>query len=597
MQAASSALPSSLVAVLSAMAHTQPDATAYTFLHDGQTPGEPLTYGELDRQARAIAAHLQDRGATGERVLLLFPTGPEYVAAFFGCLYAGAIALPTQLPMKLRNWGRVQSIVADARPKLALATAETLAQLQAAPPTPGLEWEPSDTWAQSGEDSWHLPELGPGTLAFLQYTSGSTSLPKGVMVSHGNLLHNLEMIKTAWSLTERDVIVSWLPLFHDMGLIGNMLLAVYLGASAYLMSPLDFLRRPLRWLEAIARYRGTYSGGPNFAYDLCLKRISPQDRESLRLGSWKIAYNGAEPVRMDTLRRFAETFGPCGLRAFALKPVYGLAEATVFVTGGELDEEPQAVVVAEMGLASHRVDLTAGDPGRTLAGCGRPWSNQRVVIVDPERGLRCPADRVGEIWVAGESIAQGYWQRPEATEETFRARLADTGEGPFLRTGDLGFLHAGHLMVTGRLKDLVIFRGRNLYPQDLEQIAEESHASLRAGCSAAFTIEVEGEERPVLVLEVERRQIERPEPTAGNREAMVERLDRFMVAPQPLIAQEVIGTVREAVFGAFEVPLHDVVLIKATSLPKTTSGKVQRRACRSLYLEGTLELIKEEEWN
>jgi len=370
------------------------------------------------------------------------------------------------------------------------------------------------------------------------------------MVSHGNLLHNEEMIRRAFGQSADSVIVGWLPLYHDMGLIGNVLQPLYLGARCVLQAPATFLQRPLSWLAAISRYRATTSGAPNFAYDLCVRKIGEEQRAGLDLASWEVAFNGAEPVRPDTLDRFAAAFAPQGFRRNAFYPCYGLAEATLFVSGGGKGAPP--VVVAE--------------GARGLVGCGRPWMDQRLAVVDPESGRLASDGQEGELWISGPSVAQGYWRQPEATERDFRARLAgdltDTGEGLFLRTGDLGFLRGGELFVTGRIKDLIIIRGRNLYPQDVERTAEESHAALRPGCGAAFAVEGDGEERLVVVQELD-----------------PHRRDEAGAALEAL---------RRAVAEEHEVMLHQAVLVRAGTIPKTSSGKIQRHAARAAFLAGTL---------
>src|SRR5215210_3204321 len=558
------ALPEpSLIQVLRGRAVEHPERPAYTFLAEGEEEGARLTYGELDARARALAARLQRLGLAGERALLLYPPGLDFVAAFLGCLYAGTVAVPAYPPRSARMLPRLRSIAGDSRPAVALTTSDLLRQVEGLagrlPELAGVRWlaadGPGDADAGLAAE-WREPEGGGETLAFLQYTSGSTALPKGVMVGHGNLVHNEEMIQAAFGQSERSVIVGWLPLYHDMGLIGNVLQPLYAGASCVLMSPVAFLQRPSRWLRAISRYRATTSGGPSFAYELCVRRIPVAERRGLDLSSWEVAFNGAEPVRAETLERFAEAFGPAGFRREAFYPCYGLAEATLFVSGGTAGAPP--------AVGSFRaVDLELGqatmDPaGRRLVGCGGPWLEQEIAVVDPRTGRRCPGERVGEVWVAGPSVAQGYWQRPEETERTFRARIEGEGGRPFLRTGDLGFLRDGELFVTGRLKDLIILRGRNHYPQDLELTAEESHPALRQGSGAAFSVEAAGEERLVVVQELERRQ-------EGE-------------------AAEAAEAVRRAVAETHEVQVHEVVLVRAGTIPKTSSGKIQRHACRAGYL-------------
>ncbi|HEV7515262.1 MAG TPA: fatty acyl-AMP ligase, partial [Thermoanaerobaculia bacterium] len=563
------------VDLLRERAQEQPLRDSYRFLAGGEAEESQLTCGELDRRARAIGALLARHGARGERALLLYPPGLEFIAAFFGCLYAGTIAVPAYPPRSERRQPRLVAIARDAQPRVVLAPAALVARAAAlaeqVPELAGAVWLATDDLPVGLAEEWVPPAIGPETPVFLQYTSGSTATPKGVVVRHGNLLHNEAMIQAAFGMSAESVIVGWLPLYHDMGLIGNVLQPLYAGARCILFSPLAFLQRPLRWLQAISRYRATTSGGPNFAYDLCVRKIAERDREGLDLRSWSVAFNGAEPIHAATLDRFAAAFAPCGFDRRAFFPCYGLAEATLFVTGGEPGRPPAVTAVDPAALAEGRVAAPTAGPGRRLVGCGHVWEGQDLVIADPDTGAPCPPDRVGEIWVGGPSVAAGYWQRPEPTAETFNAFTTD-GRGPFLRTGDLGFLRAlpadapGELYVTGRAKDLIILRGRNLYPQDLELTAEQSHPALRPGCSAAFAVEIGAEERLVLACEVER----------GTE-----------LAAAGAIAE----AVRRAVAEEHEAQTHEIVLLPHGSIPKTSSGKLQRQATRQLYLAGTLPAL------
>jgi amino acid adenylation domain-containing protein len=540
-----------IAGLLRARAAERPEQVAFTFLTDGESEGGSLTYGELDRRASAIAAALAAAPVPqGERALLLYPPGLDFIAAFFGCLYAGVVAVPAYPPRPNdRSQSRLRAIAHDATPRAALTTAAILAGtveprglLAVAPELGGLRWIATDSLEGSLSDgAAPSREPAPESIAFLQYTSGSTATPKGVMVTHANLLHNERMIGAAFDMDESSVVVGWLPLYHDMGLIGNVLQPLHAGGRCVLMSPVAFLQRPMRWLEAISRYRGTVSGGPNFAYELCVRKAAPETMAGLDLSSWRVAFNGAEPVRASTLERFAEAFAPCGFRRDALYPCYGLAEATLFVTGGHVSR-------VEQGRVS----------------CGWGWMGQRIVTVDPETGAERRPEEEGEIWISGPSVARGYWENPEATARDFHAFLP-TGEGPFLRTGDLGFLSGGELYVTGRLKDLIILRGRNLYPQDVELTAERSHPDLQPGGGAAFSVDIAGEERLVIVHEAVR-----------HPKASVE---------------EIAEAVRRAVAAEHEAQVHEVVLIRQAGLPKTSSGKVQRRLCRELYLRDELPLV------
>ncbi|MDJ0578256.1 MAG: AMP-binding protein [Xenococcaceae cyanobacterium MO_234.B1] len=563
---------STLVDLLHYRALHQPEQTAYTFLPDGETESDSLTYQELDQQARAIAASLQYFDASSERALLLYPPGLEFIAAFFGCLYAGVVAVPAYPPRRNQNLFRLLSIVASSQAKMVLTTTSELANIESRlaenPELAGLHWLATDNLKSDQAASWQELALCGDTLAFLQYTSGSTGTPKGVMVSHGNLLHNERLIEMGFGHTADTLVVGWLPLFHDMGLIGNVLQPLYLGRPSILMSPVAFLQKPWRWLQAIDRYKATTSGGPNFAYDLCVEKITTQQLSGLNLSSWSVAFNGAEPVRAETLERFARHFAPCGFRARAFYPCYGMAETTLFVSGGLKSAPPVLRQVERAALEPNRVVAAAENQAdsRTIVGCGLAFFD-KIVIVNPESHTRCRAERVGEIWVSGLSVTQGYWNQPELTEQTFKAYLADTGEGPFLRTGDLGFIEDGELFITGRIKELIIIRGRNYYPQDIELTVENSHRALRSHCSAAFSVERSGEEGLVVACEVKRTYLRK------------------------LNVAEIARTIRRAVSEEFELQVHSVLLLKTNSLLKTSSGKIQRRACRSAFLNGTLNVV------
>ncbi|AFZ09439.1 amino acid adenylation domain protein [Oscillatoria nigro-viridis PCC 7112] len=562
-----------LVELLQHRALHQPEQK-YTFLLDGKTETASLTYRELDAIARSHAVRLQTLGVAGERALLLFPPGLDYLAAFFGCLYAKAIAVPLYPPKLKRNLAKISAIAKDAGATVAIAPArhlENLEQLcEQAPELKGLHWLSAEMLAGDGE-KWQQPPIHPDEVAYLQYTSGSTSTPKGVMVSHANVLYNIEYIHRGFDHDAESVAVTWLPHFHDMGLIDGLLKPLYLGIPCYFMPPAAFIQNPMCWLEAISRYKATHSGGPNFAYDLCASKISKilgDGQKTLDLSSWRVAYNGAEPIHKETLERFTKAFEPCGFQADAFCPAYGMAETTLKIATVRSGETPTFLPVKTAALENDRiVEVVGGEGGaRTLVGCGFPEFGTLVAIVNPETLTQCQPQEVGEIWVAGETVARGYWNRPEETEKTFQAYLSDTREGPFLRTGDLGFLREGELFITGRLKDLIIIRGRNLYPQDIERTAERSHPSLRPGAIAAFSVEVAGEEQLVIVPELQSRKA-------------------------PDHAEEIISAIRDRIVREYEVQVYGVVLIKPGSIPKTTSGKIQRRAACADFLADNLEVV------
>ncbi len=553
----------SFLSLLRKRAHDIPERRAYILLAAG-TESAALTFEELDRRARALGARLGSLGARGERVLLLLPPGTEYIAAFFGCQAAGAVAVPAYPPRQNHHLGRLLAILEDARPRVVLTTAALAAELAArlAPGNGDLHWIASDSVSDDESAGWVERLSAPEDLALLQYTSASTSAPKGVMVSHGNLLHNQRLMTAALGHDAETVIVSWLPLFHDMGLIGNVLAALYHGVPCVLISPMDFLRRPRLWLDAITRYRGTFSGAPDFGYQLAVEKVGPAEREGLDLTSWRAAFNGSEPVRAETLRSFARAFAPCGLRSAALFPCYGLAEHTLFAAG-RFHTAP-AVSFTRASVEAGRPE--PGPGGMELVSCGPPALDTRLLIVDPEERRGLTEGEIGEIWLAGESVAQGYWGRPEESETTFCARLADGG-GPYLRTGDLGFVHGGELHVTGRLKDLIIIRGRNVIPQDLEQTVERADPAIRPAFVAAVAVEVAGEERVVIAAEVRRE------------------------ARHDLNAGALIESIRSRVGDEHAIEVAAVVLLTPNSLPKTSSGKTQRARLRSALLANELRTL------
>ncbi|ASS75351.1 hypothetical protein CIG75_10345 [Tumebacillus algifaecis] len=562
---------STLPELLQTRAHLSPEKLAYSFLTtDGDE--ETVTYQELDRNARMLAATLQEH-SPGERVLLLYPPGLSYIRAFFGCLYAGLVPVPAYPPRTNGHLDRLQAIIHDSQAKLALTTPSILNGIELQQSNfrelQDIEWIVTSSWEGSGSTGWRPPAVDGDSLAFLQYTSGSTALPKGVMLTHHNLLHNLQAIENSFETNEASRCVIWLPPYHDMGLIGGILQPLYTGYPVTLMAPVDFIQRPYFWLQTISRLGGTVSGGPNFAYDLCVQKITPEQRDTLDLSTWKVAFTGAEPVRSETLDRFADFFAPCGFQREAFYPCYGLAEGTLFVTGGRIEEapviQPFNADLLQQGRAS-KVEPVF-EHAQTLVSSGRLTDGQQsIVIASPDTLSLCSEGEVGEIWVKSPSVAQGYWNRREQTEEVFHAFLTDTGDGPFLRTGDLGFAQDQELFVTGRLKDLVIIRGRNYYPQDLEFCVQKSHQAVHNNNGAAFSIELDGEEKLVIVQEVERQ----------YRRSNL---------------QPVLDLIRQSIAEEYQLQVHEIVLIKPVSIPKTSSGKVQRHLCRARYLNNTLDVL------
>lgn len=567
-----------VVDVLRYRANCQPDLTGYTFLIDGETKAVSLTYEALDLQARAIAARLQSYNAQGSRALLLYPSGLEFIAAFLGCLYAGVTAVPAYPPQN-QNRQRLQTIVADAQATFALTTAALLPESKmqfenAQGAFSHLYWIATDTLETSAAEEWKTPQIEGDAIALLQYTSGSTGVPKGVMVTHHNLIHNATMIQDCFQDGADSIGVSWLPPYHDMGLIGGILQPLSIGRPMILMSPTAFLRKPVRWLQAISRYRATTSGGPNFAYDLCVNKITPADCEALDLGSWQIAFNGAEPIRPQTLEAFSNAFQGCGFHRSAFYPCYGMAEATLMVTGCTRMHPPVVCTVDAIALKDKQAILVEHSlqTAQTIMSCGQARREKKVVIVDPNTLEPCVDSTVGEIWVSSLSVAQGYWNQPQETERVFNAYFqnaqSNTHEGPFLRTGDLGFIQSGELFVTGRLKELIIIRGRNHYPHDIEWTVQSSHAALRSGGGAAFSVETNGVERLVIVQEVERS------------------------AVRQLAAEEVFAKLRRAISENHHLQVYAIALLKPGSIPKTSSGKIQRTECRTRFMEGSLATLE-----
>jgi acyl-CoA synthetase (AMP-forming)/AMP-acid ligase II len=566
------ALPS-LGHVLRARAAAEPERVAYRFVAfapDGTRAESSITYDELDRRARAVAALLQGAAEPGDRALLLYSFGPDYLGAFLGCLYAGVVAVPAYPPEYARLSSRIDGIFSDCEPSVVLSTGRVRRQIEGTRdrtvPTDA-RWLATDEAPPGLEHLWSGRPFQADSLAFLQYTSGSSGSPKGVMISNANLADNLARLRRGCPFSADDCQVTWLPPYHDMGLVVALLSALYNGFVSVAMSPFDFLQSPGRWLQEATLQRATVIGAPNFAYDLCLRKISAAQRAELDLSPIRFAYCAAEPVRAETLARFAEAFGPCGFRAEAFSPAYGMAESTVLVSTTPRSQPPRVLPVGERSYARGRaLPPEPGEPSLRIVSCGLPMSGHDVVVVEPAGHTLCAEREVGEIWVAGPSISQGYWRNPEATAEAYGARLEGPGlaaRGPFLRTGDLGFFEGGQIYVSGRLKDLIIVRGVNHYPQDIERVVETSHPALRPGCGAAFSVEDGGRERVVVVQEVR---------------------------PGEADAGPIFEAVRAAVYHRFDLPLDEIVLLEQNAILKTTSGKIARRPCREALLKGELRV-------
>lgn len=550
-----------------------PDRLALAFIDDDLEVRDSWTYAELDRRARSVAAFLQERGAEGARVVLAYPTCLDFLAAFYGCLYAGAVAVPAALPLAHGKDRRLELIAADSGAKLVLTIAKYADMIErrfaeagasasvAVVATDGLS-DRSDRWRETARSA--------GDLAFLQYTSGSTRSPAGVMVSHGNLATNLWALQDGLDSSQESVGVSWLPLFHDMGLVAGALEPTWAGGSVYLMASASFVQNPMRWMRAFTRYRGTMGGGPNFGYQACVDAARVQGIDGLDLASWDLAWNGAEPVRASTVADFIATFAPAGFRPERLSPAFGLAEATLLVSGKRDLVPPIVRAVDETVLRSGRVILCdeEASQAKRLVSSGVPALDTEIFIVDPETLTEVPESTVGEIWLRGGSIGQGYWGKPTETAAVFGARTA-AGDGPFLRTGDLGFIHDGELFVTGRRKDVIIIRGVNYYPQDIEQTVESSHLALRPGACAVFGVEEGDAVHVVAVQELSRSAWRTVDPT------------------------EAFDAVRRNVAREHQLALDRVVLLRPFGLPMTSSGKVQRALCRAALEDGALPVVHE----
>lgn len=539
----------------------------YTFLEDGEGMESHLSYTALTERVSRLGERLKAAGLTGERVLLFYPAGLEYIVGFFSCLYAGITAVPLYPPRKNQSILRLLSVITDAKPAAILTTAQIAADVHerfAIGETAHIQWIVDDLATSDTATAWTPAAVDTHDIAFLQYTSGSTGNPKGVMVTHHNLLRNQEMIFEAYGNIERAVVVGWLPLYHDMGLIGNLLQALYAGGRLCFMSPFSFLQKPYRWLQAISRYKGQICGGPNFAYELCADRITEAQLAALDLSSWRVAFNGAEPVHAGTLEKFAGRFSSCGFRQDAFYPCYGMAEATLMVSGTKLAGKVTLCHVDTALMEQHILHYTErtanSDKYTRLVSCGLPVQ-QQAIIVDPLTREQQPEHMIGEIWIRGDNVTKGYWNNETATRDAFHATTTTT-EQRWLRTGDLGFLKNGELYVTGRLKDLIIIRGRNIYPQDIERVMQDAHPALQPFAGAAFAITADNGEKLVVVQELQRSHCLHPD------------------------VDNVVQAIRTAITQHYEIPVHAVCLLRTGTIFKTSSGKIQRSACKKAFLEG-----------
>jgi len=566
----------SLVDVLLHRAAEQPKDEAYIFLPDRGGERVLLTFSDLYARALAIATRLAERGQKGDRAVLLFPPGLDFIVAFFGCLLAGVIAVPMMIPRRDGSRDASAAILTDCSPRFAMTRRDVI---EGARPdlaerfrNSQIEWFFVDDFDAGSEiPGGALSRPTRDDVALLQYTSGSTSAPKGVIVSHGNLIENSEMIRIAFGNTRQSTYVSWVPLYHDMGLILNALQALYIGAPCVLLAPVSFMQRPLGWLRAIHDHRAEVAGGPNFAFDLCVRRHRADQMQGIDLSCWKVAFNGAEPVRAETVNRFAATFSPYGFDSNSIQPAYGMAEATLLISTGRRGAGPVTLALSRDALQRHiAISPPRSGDAHTLVGCGGSLAGERVAIVEPETLTRLGVGLIGEVWAAGPHVAKGYWRNREATDLVFGARIeGDDAERCWLRTGDLGFLDSnGELYITGRIKDLIIIRGINHYPQDIESTVQDCHPALRPHCGAAFSVlDQNDEEQLVVVQEIER----------SYR--------------QQIDIEEVLASIREAITREHEIAAREIVLIRTGTLPQTTSGKIQRNLARQMFLGGTLATL------
>lgn len=562
----------SLLAVLDKRAATEPEGVPFCYLTDGEQEEQPLTYRAFESKAKALAASLQQEGLKGERVLLLFPQGIEYLVALFGCFYAGAIAVPAYPPRNNRNLKRLLAIMGNCDSRYIMSDRDGIAHIQR------LKQDFSDYELLAFEDrveagkEWQAWQVPLDDIAYLQYTSGSTGAPKGVIITHRNLVENVKGLRETYQPHPVDTMVTWIPMYHDMGLLSMMTALTIGGGTCYFMSPVHFIQKPARWLQAISKYGAQYSVGPNFAFDLCCEKIAGQDMAALDLSCLRCITNGSEPVRLSTLLDFHKKFSPYGFDFMAFCPGYGLAEATLGVSTLSANEQVQ--IVSKTGPAGTRtVDSRQPEvqsPEQYWVGCGHIVRDADVQIVDPNSLEALPQGKEGEIWVhhAG-FVAQGYWNNEAATAHTFGNELAGQPGKRYMRTGDLGFLQDGQLYVTGRIKDMIIIRGANYYPQDIERVVEGAHSALEQNACAAFAHEAEGREQLIVVQEVKRTEWRAADP------------------------EEAIQAIRQQLSEVFEIAPHQIVLIRPMSLPKTSSGKVQRQATREAWLQGDLRVLHE----
>lgn len=565
-----------IVDCIAAHARATPDALAFRFLNDLEHAPEDLSYAQLWQDAAAVARFLAGIAEPGSRIMLFFPPGLAYIKAFYGCLMAGMVAVPLYPPRRNVKSDRIMKVAQSCQSVIALTTGPELAAVKAAWDAQNslglpLDFHATDAITGAAGDSFVPQAAGEATPAFLQYTSGSTGVPKGVIITHGNIMANVAHLSAAnTSGVTGEVFVNWVPLFHDLGLVTAILWPVYLGAPSILMAPATFVRSPLVWLQAITRYRATMCGSPNFAFDLCVDKIPAADLAGLDLSSWRVAYNSAEPVKAATLERFSRHFAPCGFRPETFYPCYGMAEATVFIAGGDTTAPPVVLSADKARIADFHLTPVAADAAGAvrMVGCGTAHGPHDLRIVDPATSVELADGAVGEVWFSGPSVSPGYWQLDDISSQTFGQRIAgDRSARGYLRTGDYGVKWQGELFITGRMKDLIIVRGRNFYPQDVEASATDAHPAIRPGCCAAFSLDDEAGERLVVVAEIERESF------------------------RSIDTDAVASAIRQRILLDHETAVDQIVLLKPYKLPMTSSGKLQRRQTRQMLIDGELDAI------
>ncbi len=550
------------------------DKALYIFLDDGVNESLRISYRDVVMKAKAVAAELQKNGKKGDHILLLFPAGIEFVISLYGCFLAGMVAIPAYPPRRRKVDPRFLSIIHDASPSAILTTKQIHSDLEQLNlgeiESDNINLLIYETIREDQAQEWIDPQVKPDDMLLLQYTSGSTGTPKGIMVSHGNMIHDSECIKQSFGFDENMVVVNWLPNFHDMGLIGNLIQPAYVGGSVVSMTPIRFIQDPVNWLKCITKYKGTCSGAPNFAYDYCVDKIPSESVEQLDLSTLNVLYNGSEPIRKQTLERFTHHFKHAKFSSKQFFPCYGMAETVLIITGGDFKAEPVYFNADAKSLENNKAILAdEGKESRYLTASGFPWLGMSVMIVRPETKLPCQQGEIGEIWAKGGSVAQGYWNKPEATKETFHAYIEGTDDGPWLRTGDLGFIHEGQLYVSGRLKDLIIIRGSNFSPNDIEHSVENCHEALRKNASAAFSMDIDDEEKLIIIQEIER--------------AYMRNFDE----------DEIFENIRNAVFADHGIQPDIILLTRMGGIKKTSSGKTQRFAMRAVWKNKELDVLAE----